>query len=222
MPNPGLWLGGGVAGMAGISCYLLAITVPWPESQLGVSASLVVVSAWPILSIVYSYALYAFVAAERESTANRLGLVFAIAAFTTVLAMIVVQLAVGSGLQEITRGLDEQTGRALRRGLRMIDLGLDVAWDVLIGTALVFSGLALRSRRGLGLGWAICSIALGTALIGLNAATFPWPPGDRGLFDIGPVIGIFVLALGARLAVLGRRAQAAARRAGLTGASEAR
>ena len=78
MPNPRLWLGGGTAGMVGICCYILAITVPWPETQLGTSISLVVVSAWPILSIIYSYALYSFVAAERESVANRLGLVFAI------------------------------------------------------------------------------------------------------------------------------------------------
>jgi hypothetical protein len=49
-------------------------------------------------------------------------------------------------------------------------------------------------------------VALGTALIGLNAATFPWPPADRGLFDIGPLIGLFVLTLSARLALLGRRA----------------
>ena len=206
MPNPRLWLGGGVAGMVGICCYILAITIPWPETQLGIAAALVVASAWPVLSIIYSYALYSFVSAERESTANRLGLVFAIVAFTTVLAMLVIQLAIGAGIAEITHDLDEQTARALRRGLRMIDLGLDVAWDMLIGTALVFSGLAIRKRNGLGPGWAIPSITLGIALIGLNAATFPWPPGGRGLFDIGPLIGVFVLVLSARLASLGRRA----------------
>lgn len=206
MPNCSLWLGGGVAGVLGICCYILAITIPWPETQLGTSAALVVASAWPILSITYSYALYSFVGAERESAANRLGLVFAITGFTTVLAMLVVQLAVGAGIGEITRDLDEQTARALRRGLRMVDLGLDVAWDMLIGTALVCSGFAMRQRSGLGPAWAIPSIALGVALIGLNAATFPWPPGDRGLFDIGPLIGVFVLVLSARLAYLGRRA----------------
>jgi drug/metabolite transporter (DMT)-like permease len=66
MSNPNLWLGGGVAGMVGICCYILAIAVPWPETQLGISASLVVVSAWPILSIIYSYALYGFVSPRRE------------------------------------------------------------------------------------------------------------------------------------------------------------
>jgi hypothetical protein len=188
-----------------VVCYILAITLPWPETQLGTSSALLVVSAWPILSIIYCHGLYSFVAAERESTANRLGFVFAVTAFTTVLAMIVVQLAVGAGIVEITKGLDEQTARALRRGLRMIDLGLDVAWDMLIGSALIFSGVAIRRRSGLGLAWAMPSVILGMALIVLNAATFPWPPGERGLIDIGPFIGMFVMALGVRLAILGRR-----------------
>jgi len=191
--------------MAAVACYISAIALPWPETQLGTSTGLVVVSAWPILSIVYSYGLYSFVAAESESTANRLSLVFAVAAFTIVLAMIVVQLAVGAGMREIGQGLDEQTTTALRRGLRMVDLGLDVAWDMLIGTALIFSGAAIRGRSGLGLGWAIPSVALGMALIVLNAATFPWPPGDRGLIDIGPFIGLFVMLLAGRLTILGRR-----------------
>jgi hypothetical protein len=189
-----------------VACYILAITIPWPETQFGRSAALLVVSAWPILSIVYAYGLYNFVAAQCDGTANRLSLVFAVAAFTTVLAMIVVQLAVGAGFSEIAEGLDEPTAMALHRGLRMVDHGLDVAWDMLIGVALIFSGVALRRRTGLGLGWAMPSAALGVALIVLNAATFPWPPADRGLVDVGPLIGLFVMALAGRLALLGRRA----------------
>jgi len=200
-----LWVTSGIAGILGVVCYILAIALPWPETQLGTSAALIVVSAWPILSIVYSYGLYSFVAAERESAANRLAFVFAVAAFATLLAMIVVQLAVGAGLGEVTKGLDEQTARALHRGLRMVDQGLDVAWDLLIGTALVLSGVAMRQRSGLGSGWAATSAVLGVALVGLNAATFPWPPADRGLFDVGPLIGLFVVALAGRLAFLGRR-----------------
>jgi hypothetical protein len=189
-----------------VACYVLAIAVPWPETQLGTSASLIVVGAWPILSIVYSYGLYSFIAAERESAANRLAFVFAVVAFATVLGMIVVQLAVGAGIGEITKGLDEPSAKALRRGLRMVDLGLDVAWDMLIGTALILWGAAMRQRTGLGPGWAVPSLVFGVALILLNAATFPWPPGDRGLIDIGPFIGLFMLALAGRLVVLGRRA----------------
>ena len=202
-----LWIGSGVAGVAGVACYILAaVVVSWPETQLGISTALLVASAWPVLSIVYCYGLYRFVAADRDSTANSLALIFAIAAFTTVLAMIVVQLAVDAGIREVAGGLDAATANAFRRGLRLIDMGLDVAWDMLIGAALISSGVALWRCRRLGPWWALPSIALGAALIVLNAMTFPWPPASRGLFDIGPAIGLFVMALAARLALLGRSA----------------
>lgn len=205
MPNGRLWTWSGIAGVLAVASYILAITLPWPASAPGRSGALLVAGAWPILSIVWCHGLANFIAAERNGAANRLAFVFALAGFTTVLAMIVVQLAVNGAIGEITMGLDPVTTRAIRRGLRMIDLGLDVAWDILIGTALVFLGVAMRRRRGLGPGWAIPSALLGLALIGLNAATFPWPPGDHGLFDIGPLVGLFVMALAARLAMLGRR-----------------
>lgn len=194
-----------MAGILGVACYLAAITIPWPDTRLGTSSALLLVSAFPILSIIYSYGLYHFIAAEREGVANRLAFLFAAAAFTTVLAMIIVQLAIGAGIGEMTKGLDEATSKALRRGLRLIDHGLDVAWDMLIGTALIFLGAAVWRRGGLGPGWGIPLAALGLALIGLNAATFPWPPADRGLFDVGPFVGVFVLALALRLVFLGRR-----------------
>jgi hypothetical protein len=205
--TPGVWLRSGIAGVVGIVCYILAITIPWPKTQAGTSVTLVIVSAWPILSIIYAYGLCSYIASERDSAVNRLAFVFAVTAFATVLAMIVVQLAIGAAIQDIANGLDELTANALRRGLRMVDIGLDVAWDMLIGTALILSGTAMRQRTGLRLPWAIQSVLLGLALICLNAATFPWPPVERGLFDIGPLIGLFVMALAARLAVLGWRSK---------------
>lgn len=205
-PNGRLWLAGGIAGMSSVACYILAIALPWPQTQAGSLAVLVLASTWPVLSIGYVYALYDYVAAERQGHANRLAFVFAVAAFTTLLAMIVVQLAVRAGVTEAAAGLDAATADALRRGLRLVDHGLDVAWDILIGVALLLSGIAIFRRAGLGRVWGLASAVLGIALIALNAATFPWPPGDAGLVDIGPLIGVFVMALGGRLAWLGRRA----------------
>lgn len=210
MSIPRSSLAGGVAGMVSIVCALLAIFVNWREDQLSTSVSLIVASAFPILGIIAGHALHGFIAAERDGTANRLAFVFIVTAFATLLAMLVVQLAVVSGVAEVTGDLDAQTARALRRGLRIIDQGLDVAWDLLIGTTLILWGVALRTRTGFGAAWAFPSAAFGVLLIGLNAATFPWPPNTRGLFDIGPFIAVFMFALYARLAFLGRRALQAA------------
>ncbi|MGA9117447.1 MAG: hypothetical protein WB626_11780 [Bacteroidota bacterium] len=198
----------GLAGMIGVGCYFLAILIPWPENQVGTSAALLVISAFPILGILFSYGIHSAVAAEKESTANRLGFVFAVAAFAMLLGMIIAQLAVGAGIGEMAKGLDDTAVRALRRGLRLIDLGLDVAWDFLIGTAMIFWGVALRGRSGFGPGWGVPLVVLGIALIMLNASTFPWPPGDRGLFDIGPWIALFFVGIGGRLIMLGRAGRA--------------
>ncbi|MCI0495438.1 hypothetical protein L0Z72_10570 [candidate division KSB1 bacterium] len=212
MENPRLWYAGGISGVLSICSYIVAIIYSWPDTQLGTSLSVVVVSAFPILGMISSYAICNFIAAEREGAANRIAFVFAIAGFTTLLAMLLVQLAVVSGLAEITRDLDAATAKVLSRALRMVDFGLDVAWDLLMSTALIFWGVALRRRSGFGPGWAFPSMAVGGLLIVLNVATFPWPPGSRGSFDIGPVAGIFILALNTRLAFLGRRALAGSAR----------
>jgi len=198
----------GLAGIVSVGCYFLAVLIPWPENQVGTSTGLLVISGFPILGIVFSYGIHSAVAAEQESTANRLGFVFAVAAFAMLLGMIIAQLAVGAGIGEIAKGLDEATARALRRGLRLIDLGLDVAWDFLIGTAMIFWGVALRGRSGFGPGWGVPLVVLGLALILLNASTFPWPPGSHGLFDIGPWIALFFVGMGGRLIMLGRAGSA--------------
>jgi hypothetical protein len=111
MENHKLWMNGGMAGIGCVGCYLLAILIPWPETQLGMAMSLVVLSGFPLLGIVFSYGLYSFVAEESE-----------------------------------------------------------------------------------------------------NAATFPWPPGDRGLVDIGPFIALFWVVVAVRLIVLGRKTRGQAER----------
>ena len=199
-----LWVKSGIAGILSVACYILAITLPWPETQFGLSASLVIASAWPILSIIFAYGLYSYIAVARQSHANRLAFVFTVAAFSIVLAMLTVQLAVGASISEITGGLDQEASESLSRGLRMIDMGLDVAWDMLLAAALIFLGVALKPQGVLGPVWAIPAIVLGAVLAVVNAATFPWPPSDVGIMDIGPVIGLFMTALAVRLIILGR------------------
>jgi hypothetical protein len=186
-------------------CYILAIALPWPKSQAGISLSMVVVSAWPIFSIVYSYGMYTFIAAERDSAANRLALLFAVLAFSTVLSMVIVQLAVNAAFGDIAEGLEEGTSTALARGLKMVDLGLDIAWDILIGVSMIFSAIALKGRTGFGLWWAAPVFVLGVLMLVLNAATFPWPPGESGLFDIGPFVGTYMLVIAIRFIALARR-----------------
>jgi hypothetical protein len=80
-----------------------------------------------------------------------------------------------------------------------------VAWDILIGTSLIFLSFALARNNRFGTWWALPAGLLGGLLIVLNVSTFPWPPNTQGLFDIGPAIGLFIIALSVRLVLLGIR-----------------
>lgn len=202
-PSPRFVLLGGLSGIIGTICYIAAVTVP-----AGQTLSYVFVMTWPVLSIVFIYALTRYVGAERQSAASHLALVFGCLSFAMVAAMISIQLAVRIGIEEyITEatGGTEETLKLIRRSVRLVDLGLDVAWDVFIGTTLLFLAAALMGHSRFGYWWGIPSAMLGLLLIGLNVATFPWPPDTRGLFDVGPVIGVYIIVLSARFFVLGLR-----------------
>ena len=129
------------------------------------------------------------------------------AALATVTAMLAVQLAVQVGLHEYQLLGSGQTG-AQRSSLdmfRTIDMGLDVAWDVLFGWSMVIGAIPMYRHTLLGAVWAIPSFLLGLLLIALNTVTFPWPPASRGLFDIGPLIGAYMVLLSVRVLMVGVR-----------------
>lgn len=188
---------GGACGFAGTACYLCAAFVPLPDTLTYAVAML-----WPILSIIFAYGLFRWIGTAGQSIANDIGFLFAVIAFTLVAAMLSVQLAVGMGAEEVLLGLrTAQRGlsESIEKMMRMVDMGLDVAWDMFIGSSLIATGIAMFGYGRLGKGWGIPAIACGASLIVLNVMTFPWPPNTRDLFDAGPFIGIYIMILSLRM-----------------------
>ncbi|MCE5273325.1 hypothetical protein LLH00_18765 [bacterium] len=131
---------------------------------------------------------------QRPSVAASLGSAFTFAAGALLTAMLLVQLAVKA--------------RASAQGAPPefvgLWLGLDVAWDIYIGLGAGLFSLAMLRRPGFGRLFGIPGLLLSVALLALNLGTFPTPPGDAGLFDIGPPVGLWFLAVFVRLAFLAR------------------
>ena len=99
-------------------------------------------------------------------------------------AMVLVQMAVA-----------HETGDRTERPLQAVWLGLDVAWDAYIGLGTVLFGVSMFRHPRFGRVFGTGGIVLGLGLLVLNLYTFPTPPANAGLIDLGPFIGLWYLAV---------------------------
>lgn len=176
-----------VAGVAGILAnvtYVLAAAVPVGESAESVLASLF----GPLIAGA-SVALYFLLAAERPTLAGQVAAIANVVAGGLVTAMVLVQLAV----DDVT-GLSPEVNEAFEH----VEFGLDLAWDVFLVAGTVLFGCAMLADRRFGRWFGIAGIVVAAALYVLNFATFPTPPASSGLVDLGPIVGLWYLAVSIR------------------------
>ena len=200
---------GGACGVASFMFYVLLITLSLSDtpSQYELSRTFLLAATFPVLGIIFSYALYSLIALECQGAANRLAFLFSVTALTIVAMMLAMQLGVRFGAKSYLAGIAQQG--SFIRALRTLDMSLDVVFDVFLGWAMIIIAAPMYRHRRLGALWAVPSFVLGLLLIALNVATFPFPPATKGLFDIGPAIGIYNLLLSVRVMMVGLKKKSA-------------
>lgn len=178
---------GGIFGVAAMVDYTILSAVSLPK---GIDATLAAAFG-PLFSLA-SYGLYRCLTLYRKTASLQIAVIANAIAGALLTAMLLVQLAVRSGGHD---GIDDLLWMKLRR----IDLGLDVAWDVygVLGTFLFAWNMLKHPRFGKifgGLGLVFASV-----LAILNLATFPIPPANAGLVDVGPLVGLWYTAVSVQL-----------------------
>jgi hypothetical protein len=88
-----------------------------------------------------------------------------------------------------------ETGDDPNVDVEAVWLGLDVAWDIYIGVGTILFGLSVLTHPRLGRIFGLTGIAIGSVLLVLNLASFPTPPADAGSIDVGPLVGLWYLAV---------------------------
>jgi hypothetical protein len=127
-----------------------------------------------------------------STTGSRMALIAAVAnviAAAQLLAMLMVQMSVYSMVQQPDAAL------------KAVWWGLDVAWDLYVGTGTILFALCMFGRRGLGIWFAVPGLLISGLLLIFNVATFPKPPDTAGLVDLGPLVGLWYLVIYVRLGV---------------------
>lgn len=181
------WAGASaISGIGGILAYIGTSAASHSTSTI-ITVPLVFAFAFGIT--VSSIGLYHILAG---STGSRMALIAAVAnvvAAGQLLAMTMVQLSV--------RAIVEQPDAALKA----VWWGLDVAWDLYVGTGTILFGLAMFGRRGFGAWFATPGLVISSLFLIFNIATFPNPPAGAGLVDLGPLVGLWYLVVYSRLGV---------------------
>ncbi len=181
---------GPVAGLLGITAYFAAVTGIPPSRVTLVLAF----SMGPLLSVAF-IGFYHFLRAHRNSVALQTATVFGVIAGTLVNLMLVVQQSLFIGLPSATRA----TMGPAWAGLNWIQLGIDVSWDIYGSVAIVLLGTVLWKHPRFGVVLGGITIFAGLLLLVLNLWTFPAPPADSGLFDVGPFVAVWFLVLSVRM-----------------------
>jgi hypothetical protein len=165
-------------------------------------------AAFGILGIVSMLGLHRALTHKRTSLLSRLGMIYGCIAFVLVDAILIIQGTVRSlmGARFVAAQETEQRIIVLTyRSLRSIDLGLDLVWDVFICISVILFALSMLRSRFFGLIFGISSIMVGTALLGVNIAAAPNPPGSAGLIDLGPLVGLWSIIVNIQMVRIAKR-----------------
>jgi hypothetical protein len=184
---------GAIGGLLGGGLYFAAAFIPMPDLLVYISAF----AFGPLLAIGCT-GLYYFLSATDESPRLQIAVVSAIAGGITLLLMLTVQQSVFSVIEKTpaTSSAEIKTvGERINKGLNNVQLGMDIAWDVLICTATILFGYSMMKKTGF---WRIIGfigLALGFLLLGFNMYYFPKPPDSVGSIDWGPFVAIWYLVV---------------------------
>lgn len=172
----------GVCGLLANVAYVVVSAMPSDHA-----AAPFVASVFGPLIAVTSVALYLLLASERATLAGRLAAVANVAAGALVTAMLLVQIAVDD--------VEAQLSPAVNDAFEHVEFALDLSWDVFLVAGTILFSCAMLADPRFGRRFALPGIVVAAALYVLNFASFPTPPADAGLVDLGPLVGLWYAAV---------------------------
>ena len=186
---------GCVFGVLGVAAYAVASAVPMSPALQAVAVSIF----GPGIALA-SAGLHEVLRLHRSSVGLKVGLVANIAAGITVTMMLLAQIAFKRWLElKFASGSAATSSSPAYQAANGLQIGLDVAWDVFLAIGTFLFAINMWTHPRFGRAFAITGCALAGVLLMLNFGTFPEPPAEAGLVDVGPLVGLWYLAVAIRI-----------------------
>jgi len=187
-----------VCGILTTLIYPLLILVKMP-----IIITALLAAAMGLLLSLASIGLYQVLKLHRKTVKLQIAVLFNIIAGVLLNLMFMVQLTVREFMKgyidQATNEYAQETYEMIWKSVDKVQLGMDLSWDVYlsVGTFLFALSMLTHPRFGKIFGWLGISFAL--LLLYFNFISFPVPPGEAGLIDFGPAIGLWYLAVAIRI-----------------------
>lgn len=171
--------------------------------QMPLILTAVLAAAMGLLLSLASIGLYQVLKLHRKTVKLQIAVLFNIIAGVLLNLMFMVQLTVREFMKgyidQATNEYAQETYEMIWKSVDKVQLGMDLSWDVYlsVGTFLFALSMLTHPRFGKIFGWLGMSFAL--LLLYFNFISFPVPPGEAGLIDFGPAIGLWYLAVAIRI-----------------------
>jgi hypothetical protein len=186
---------GAISGILSIIFYFSAAVLPFIPDSIGRLMGF----TFPLLWIISFMGLYSFLRKESHTPSLEIAYIFGIIGAAIACSLIVVQQANfmwHDAAMEVANS--EETKALLKasfKGANRVQAGLDVSFDIFITISWFLFGINIARSSSFNkiLGWTGSLIAI--TLLSLNLYTFPTAPAESGLFDLGPLLGLWTMVV---------------------------
>jgi hypothetical protein len=181
----------GVLGLLATAVFLAKTFLPMPDK-----VHLLLCMSFGPLVVAGAPGMARFMKRGRMGLLPDAAGLFAIVAGAFHLAMVCVQTTTIMIMRDRIVAADEAAKAALRpilSGVFTVQLGLCFCWDLFIALATLLFSIALIRSGGKHALLGTLGLCIGGTFLALKLWTYPIPPGEAGLFDLGPGVGAWYM-----------------------------
>jgi len=148
------------------------------------------------VAIIGVYAIGKRLAQSRHSLGIDLAKIYGIIAFGIFEMMLCIQFGSRTYFREhllndAKSDVSNEIVKTIYKGVNAVQFTMDIAFDIFYCLMIVLFSVAMFRNNLFGKALGVFGVVSGLGLLTLNLWTFPYPPGESGLIDLGPLTGIW-------------------------------
>jgi hypothetical protein len=188
---------GTICGLISAGTYMfLNVLINIPNISIPHSIIRIAFFSVGVFGVVSVGGLYHLVKKHKNGVVLQMALLLSIVAFAFLTLMAVIQETTSVFWQEsLASNQFGEVGNSIWVAVDAVQLGVDITFDIFYTSAFILYSILMFNHPRFGKIFSISGIILFSSLLILNLFTFPHPPASVGLFDVGPITGLWALVV---------------------------